>query len=260
MPAGCGARIVKQREEVSMASERNTERNTGGKDHPQLVVMLTYQDRTVEDAYRIFDACKNTKTEYWGFKEEPMPLEQMKELYAYMRSCRKTTSLEVVAYTEDECLQGARMAEACEVDYLMGTVYFDSVNELCRSAGIRYMPFVGKVSGRPSILEGTAREMIEEAERYLEKGVYGFDLLGYRYTGDAPQLNRMFVSAMSAKNVPVCVAGSVNSFQRLDEIRETNPWSYTIGGAFFEHRFGDGFAEQINRVCDYMAGSSEKKL
>ncbi len=220
--------------------------------YPELVVMLTYQDRTVDKAFQIFEECKNTKAKYWGFKEEPLPLPQMKELYDYMRSCGKITSLEVVAYTEEECLEGARKAVECGVDYLMGTMYFDSVNEICRSSGIRYMPFVGEVTKRPSILNGTAEGMIEEAKRYLDKGVYGIDLLGYRYTGDAPALNRTFVNAMKQIGAPVCIAGSVDSYRRLDEVWETGAWSFTIGGAFFEHKFGDDFAKQIDTVYTYM--------
>ena len=38
---------------------------------------------------RFFDAYKDFDAEYWGFKEEPLPLSQMKDLYAYMKSCDK---------------------------------------------------------------------------------------------------------------------------------------------------------------------------
>ena len=56
---------------------------------PLLIVMLTYEDQTVGNAYEIFDAYKDSDAEYWGFKEEPLSLSQMKELYAYMKSCGK---------------------------------------------------------------------------------------------------------------------------------------------------------------------------
>lgn len=216
---------------------------------PELVVMLTHHDRTVENAYEIFDQCKNTRAKYWGFKEEPMPLPMMRKLFDYMKECGKITSLEVVAYTEEECLRGAKMAVTCGCDYLLGTSFFDSVNDLCQQNGIRYMPFVGKVSGRPSILEGSISGIIEEAHRYLEKGVFGFDLLGYRYTQNAYELNRQFVAAVPA---PVCIAGSINSYRRLDEISEINPWSFTIGGAFFEQKFQGSIQEQIDKVCTYL--------
>ena len=219
------------------------------KDRPILIVMLTHNDRTVDNAYAIFEQCKDTKAQYWGMKEESLPLEQMKQLYAYMKRCGKTTVLEVVAYTEPESLAGARVAAECGCDILMGTIFFDSVNAFCKENHIRYMPFVGKITGRPSVLEGSMEEMIEEARLCLEKGAYGIDLLGYRYTADAKELNRRLVAEVHA---PVCIAGSVNSFQRLDELKKAAPWAFTIGSAFFENKFGGSFPEQIDKVCDYI--------
>ena len=216
---------------------------------PELVVMLTYNDLTVPNASAIFDSCKSTRAGYWGFKEEALPLPEMQRLFRYMKDCGKTTALEVVAYTEDECMAGAETAAECGVDLLMGTVYSDALLRFAKAHGMRYLPFVGEVSERPSVLEGTAASMIKEAEDYLRRGVDGFDLLGYRYTGNAFELNRAFVSAV---NAPVCIAGSVNSYERLDEMKQIAPWSFTVGSAFFDHVFGDSFADQINTVCEYL--------
>lgn len=216
---------------------------------PELIVMLTHNDRTVENAREIFEQCKHTKAHLWGFKEEPLPLNDMKKLFARMKEFGKTTFLEVVAYSEQEGLDGAKIAAACQCDFLMGTKFFDSVNDFCRDNGIRYMPFVGKIVGRPSVLEGTIDEMIDEAKSCLAKGVYGIDLLGYRYTGDAFALNKNFVASVKA---PVCIAGSVDSFKRLDELKKISPPMFTIGGAFFENKFDGTFAEQVDKVCDYM--------
>ena len=214
-----------------------------------LIVMLTHHDRTVKNAAAVFSSCARSKAMYFGIKEDGLPLDEMKQLYACMKAWKKTTVLEVVAYTEAECLAGARMAVECGCDILMGTLYFDSVHALCQEHGLKYMPFVGKVTGRPSVLEGTISGMIEEANKLRSKGVWGFDLLGYRYIGDPVALNKAFVSQVDA---PVCIAGSVDSYQRLDELKRIAPWSFTIGGAFFEGKFGNGFAEQIDSVCDYM--------
>ena len=139
--------------------------------------------------------------------------------------------------------------------FLMGTMFFDSINEFCKSNNLKYMPFVGKVVERPSILEGSIDDMIDEAKGYLKKGVYGFDLLGYRFTGDAIKLNKKFVEQV---DVPVCIAGSVNSYERLDELKDANPWAFTIGGAFFDNKFGNDFNEQINSVCEYMEKEPSK--
>ncbi len=215
-----------------------------------LIVMLTHDDLTVDNAYEIFDKCKNTKAKFWGFKEEPLPFDQMKKLYLFMKKYGKTTILEVVSYSEEKSLEGAKMAVDCGCDILMGTMFFDSVSDLCKKNNLKYMPFVGNISGRPSVLSGNIDNMISRANECLENGVYGLDLLGYRYVDDATELIRKFVTEV---NAPVCIAGGVNSFERLDELKAVDPWAFTIGSAFFENKFGGTFDEQIDKVCDYMS-------
>ena len=216
---------------------------------PNLIVMLTHHDRTVPNAAEIFEACSHSRAKYWGFKEVGLPLEQMKALFRTMKDCGKTTILEVVAYGEEECLRGARIAVECGCDILMGTVFYDSVNGLCKPHGMQYMPFVGTISGRPSVLEGSVEEMIAQARACLARGASGIDLLAYRYTGDSSELIRTLVRAVDA---PVCLAGSIDSFSRLDEVRRAGAWAFTIGGAFFENKFGTDFPTQIDRVCAHM--------
>ena len=116
------------------------------------------------------------------------------------------------------------------------------------------MPYVGNVIERPSVLEGNIDDMIAEAKDCLEKGVDGFDLLGYRYTEDARELIERFVKEVDA---PVCVAGSVDSYERLDELKDIEPWSFTIGSAFFHNCFDGTISEQIDKVCDYVDTKSE---
>ena len=105
---------------------------------PELIVMLTHNDLTVHNAYDIFDQCRNSRAKFW----EPLPLEQMKKLFRYIKSCGKTTFLEVVAYSEKECMDGAKKAVECNCDFLLGTTFSDSINEFCRLNHIKYMPFV----------------------------------------------------------------------------------------------------------------------
>jgi hypothetical protein len=58
-------------------------------------------------------------------------------------------------------------------------------------------------------------------------------------------------------NSHVCIAGSIDSFDRLDEIKNISPCAFTIGSAFFDNKFGGSFTEQINNVCDYLDKSGE---
>ena len=216
----------------------------------ELIVMLTHNDITVDNAHSIFEASKDSKAMLWGLKEKGLSLVQMKRLFAHMKECNKTTFLEVVAYTEDECLHGAEMAVECGCDFLMGTKYFDSVNKFCKMNNLRYLPFVGDVFGRPSVLSGDVSYMIAEANDYIKAGVYGITLLAYRYNGNATALIDKFVAGI---DVPVCVAGSIDDYSKLDTIKNASPWGFTIGGAFFENSFGcSRFVKQIERVCAYV--------
>lgn len=216
---------------------------------PELIVMLTHDDLTVENAYEVFEKCRDTKALYWGFKEQPLPIAEMQRIFARMKACGKRTVLEVVAYTETEGLDGAQMAAACGCDVLMGTCFHESILRFCQEHGIAYMPFVGQITGRPSVLEGSVESMLTEADALKRHGCFGIDLLGYRYSADA----EMLIAKMVAESgLPVCVAGSIDSYERLQFVKDVKPWAFTIGSAFFDQKFGSTIAEQINRVCDFI--------
>ena len=222
---------------------------------PNLITMLTYDDKTVPDALAVFDQCRGLPMDYWGFKDVGLPVPEMKRLVAAIKEAGKICFLEVVRYSEEECLASAKLAVQCGFDYLMGTIFYPRVHEFLRSSAIRYFPFCGKVSGSPSVLEGSISEIIDEARGIERLGVHGFDLLAYRYVGDAEELARQFIRGVK---IPVVMAGSIDSFERLERVRELDPWGFTIGGAFFDKRFvaGAPFREQVQKVTDYLASFS----
>lgn len=217
----------------------------------KMIIMLTYNDKTVSSALEIFDQCKELPVECWGFKNVGLPIVKMKKLIIDMKEVKKTTFLEVVTYNEKSCLDAAKFALECQFDYFTGSVYFESVHNLLKDKNIKYFPFCGKPSGSPSILGGSIQEIIDDAKLLKEKGVDGFDLLAYRHVEDAEKLAKQFIKAIK---IPVILAGSINSFDRLDKIKQFNPWGFTIGSAFFEKKFvkGGSFKEQITRVLSYI--------
>lgn len=221
---------------------------------PEIIIMLTHHDVTVKNAAEVFAQCSDIEAvKYWGFKNVGLPKDQMKALTAAMKAAGKTTFLEVVTYDEASCLDGAQTAIDCGFDYLMGTLYYDSVAELLRKNNMSYLPFVGKVSGSPSILEGTNAEIIQNAKDMMAKGVTGFDILAYRHVVDGEKLAREFCAAVDAQ---ICIAGSINSFGRIDTMFDIAPWTFTMGSALFEKKFvADGdFRTNLIAVADYMAG------
>jgi len=218
---------------------------------PELIVMLTYNDKTVENALKLFNQMKDTPVKHWGFKDVGLPPEDIKKVVDSMNAAGKTTYLEVVSLTEEEGLTGAKLAVECGFDILMGTVFFDSINDYLKDKPVKYYPFPGHVHSHPSILDGTIEEIVQHACDMEAKGVDGMDLLTYRYTGDAPGLLQEVVKATG---VPMVSAGSIDSYDRLAEVRDTGAWGFTIGTAFFEKKFiPDGsFQDNMMAVWDWL--------
>ena len=84
----------------------------------ELIVMLTHNDVTVPNALEVFTSCRDLPVKYWGFKDHGLEPAAMKQLVDVMKANEKTTFLEVVSYTEEECMRGARLGVECGFDYL----------------------------------------------------------------------------------------------------------------------------------------------
>lgn len=218
----------------------------------KLIVMLTHHDVTVKNAKEVFLSCKDLPVVNWGFKDVGLPPEEMKELCQLMKQAGKTTFLEVVTYSEEECMRGAKMAVECGFDYLAGTIFYDSVLDYIKQQDLKYCPFVGKVYGSPSVLEGTVESCLKQEEEYRQKGVFGIDLLGYRYAeGDPEVFSKEFIKK---SGLPVIMAGSIDSPARIETVRWMNPWTFTMGSALFDKKFvADGtFRENLEKVVSLL--------
>ncbi|GAB4504881.1 MAG: 4-hydroxythreonine-4-phosphate dehydrogenase [Anaerolineales bacterium] len=215
---------------------------------PEFILMLTYNDRTVEDAGEIFQQCHDIPIKHWGFKDVGLPPHEMKALVREMKAAGKITYLEVVSLSEADGLRGAQIAVEAGFDILMGTVFFDSILAYLKDKPIRYYPFPGHVYGHPSILGGSIDEIVAHACSLESQGVHGLDLLTYRYTGNAPRLLQEVVKAV---HLPVVSAGSIDSFERIGEIWQTGAWGFTIGSALFDRRFVPSGSFRDNALAVY---------
>jgi hypothetical protein len=223
---------------------------------PEFILMLTYNDETVKNALQLFTECKKLPVVHWGFKDVGLPPKEMTELVAEMKKAGKTTYLEVVSLTEKEGLAGAALAVEAGFDVLMGTVFFDSINEFLKDKPVKYYPFPGHIHSHPSILDGTLEDIVAHACFLEEKGVQGLDLLSYRFKGDAPQLLKKVVENTS---LPIVSAGSIDSFDRIAEVRDAGAWGFTIGSALFDKKFDltGSFVENIQAVTDWLLSNSK---
>lgn len=218
----------------------------------QLIVMLTHNDVTVENSLELFNASKDLPVDFWGFKNVGLPAEGMRELIEAMKKAGKVTFLEVVTYTEESCLECAKMAVEYGFDYLTGTRWFPSVAEYLKDKPIRYFPFVGDVGGSPVWLKGSEEEIVADGANLEKAGVHGLDLVAYRYVdGDPVALAKRVVASATTE---VIIAGSIASEERINVMNEINPFAFTMGGALFDKRFvahGD-FRANLQRVIEIM--------
>jgi len=218
---------------------------------PELIVMLTHQDRTVQDALQLFERTQDYPITHWGFKDVGLSPEEMQRVVTAMKAAGKNTFLEVVSLSEEEGLSGARLAVDLGFDVLMGTVFFPSIGEYLKDKAIKYYPFPGRIHSHPSILDGTIDEIVAHACELESYGAHGLDLLTYRYAGDAAHLLNQVVKAT---RVPIVSAGSIATFERITEVWDSGAWGFTIGSAFFEKQFvPDGsFEENVLTVCNWL--------
>ena len=218
---------------------------------PELIVMLTHQDKTVQNALELFERTKDFPIKHWGFKDVGLSPDEMQKVVAVMKDSAKTTFLEVVSLSEEEGLQGARLAVELGFDILMGTVFYPSIADYLKDKPVLYYPFPGHVHSHPSILDGEIEEIVAHARELEGYGVHGLDLLTYRYNGEASSLLRQVVDATK---VPVVSAGSIASFARIEEVWAAGAWAFTIGTAFFERQFvpEGSFEENVQAVCNWL--------
>jgi hypothetical protein len=133
----------------------------------------------------------------------------------------------------------------------MGTVFYPSIGMYLKDKPIRYYPFPGHVHSHPSILDGELEEIVAHACDLESFGVQGLDLLTYRFTGDP---SRLLAQVVQATHIPIVSAGSIATFDRIQEVWQAGAWGFTIGSAFFDKQFVlDGsFDQNVLAVCDWL--------
>jgi hypothetical protein len=163
-----------------------------------------------------------------------------------MKDSGKRTYIEVLAIDEATCLRSAELCAECGVDHLLGTLYFESVHKVCTDADIAYSPFIAL--DPDTRLRAPIEEIIRQAKEAEKKGIWGVNLNAFRYLGGEPEELLRRLSSEIDKHFTI--AGSINSYERIQLVKSLPKlYGFTIGGAFFEHKFGESFSEQIDKVC-----------
>ncbi|MEU9795993.1 hypothetical protein AB0E27_36380 [Streptomyces sparsogenes] len=201
----------------------------------EFVFMLTRDDRTVADAHAVLDRVGDVGLRHIGFKDVGLPFRELRALADRVHELGARSYLEVVSVDAADELRGLEAAVGLGVDVVLGGTHVAEGVEVLDGAPVEYWPFPGRVEGHPSVLRGTAADIVASARRLAgTPGVHGLDLLAYRFGGDAAALAAAVVAAV---DVPVLAAGSVDRVTRISALRDAGVWGFTAGTAVLDGGF-----------------------
>lgn len=204
----------------------------------ELIFMLTHHDLTISNALKVFEEVKGTGLEFIGCKDIGLPTDELQRLFNSMRRAGMTTFLEVVSSKREEHFAGIDKAMKLKADYVIGGMpqfaadtqrYLEE-----KEATLQFFPYIGKVIGHPCNLVGSIKEIVENGKEFENLGFQGINLLLYRYKGNTDLLMSEIVRTLKLRLV---VAGSVDSFEKIDYLNAKEAWAFTIGGAILENKF-----------------------
>jgi hypothetical protein len=212
----------------------------------EFIFFLTYNDVTVPNALEVFEEVRDTSLKYVGFKDIGLPRKTLDTLHTNIKKAGMTSVLEVVTATHKDNLRSIQMGIDLGVDYLIGGTYVEESLPFLEDQDITYCPYIGQVIDHPCLLRGTIAEITEDAKRVEAMGVGGIDLLAYRYDGDVETLIQ---SVNTAVEIPIIVAGSINSLNRIQKMLALDVWGFTIGSAVFDKKFVQGsHRDQVHAI------------
>ncbi|MCA8881133.1 MAG: methylglyoxal synthase [Rhodobacteraceae bacterium] len=223
------------------------------------ILMLTAEDRTIPDARARLDEALDGGARHIGFKDVGLPLGELRGLADAIRAAGGRSYLEVVSLDADSELASARAAVALDVDCLLGGTRAAEVTEITRHHPIRYYPFPGRITGHPSVLEGSEAEIAGSARALADlEHVHGLDLLAYRHAGDVPSLMQAVCAAVAK---PVIVAGSIDREARITATAEAGAAGFTVGTAALAGVFPAetrGFIDQVRSILAMTARARDR--
>jgi len=215
----------------------------------EFIFYLTYNDTTIWNALAVFNEIQDTTVTNVGFKDVGLSFEKLKELREAITKAGKRTFLEVVTVNRETNILSAKMAADLKVDCLMGSLpeCIEPTMKILEGTGIEFFPYIGKIVGHPCQLRGSIEEIEEQGRQAEEEGVDGVDLLAYRYDGD---VDRLMSKVIGSLHVPVIVAGSINSLERVRKVSQIGAWGFTVGTAILDRVIvpGGTLSDQIDAV------------
>jgi len=214
------------------------------------ILMLTRNDRTIEDADCVVDAACALGVRHIGFKDIGVPFALMQELAGRIRRRGGVCYLEVVSTTPDAVLRSLEVGRALGADRILGGVDLQAAAQILGDLS-RYFPFPGRPVGHPTRLEGSPALVAEHTRAARANGCGGVDLLAYRATETDP-LELVRAARGAWREGKLIVAGSVNSKRQIHALAAAGVDAFTIGSAAFDGSFSPTKGSLRGQILDIL--------
>jgi mannose-6-phosphate isomerase-like protein (cupin superfamily) len=234
----------------------------------RFIFMLTRNDKTVDDAEAHLKTALAAGVHHIGFKDVGLPFPRLKNLNQSIKDGGATSYLEVVSLDQDSEIASAKAAVEIGVDILLGGTNVEAVLPIIKDAGIQYYPFPGNIVGHPSVLEGSIDEIVASAKGLASReGVDGLDLLAYR---SPENVEKLMAAVCAATDKPVIMAGSIDTKERIADVKNSGAGGFTIGTAALDGIYpaqGNDLDAQLRSILkdvadvnDHVSPISKKNL
>ena len=210
--------------------------------------MLTKDDMTVKNAVELYEEIRERGITRIGFKNVGVDYSVMKEIVERAGRHGLETYMEVVSTNKKEARDSFEAGLKLGIGNLIGSTYPAMMSFAVMRSGrkTRRFPFIGRVWGHPNNLSGNFSQFREDIDNLEWLGVEGIDLLAFRYDSDPYSLLRYVVGETK---LPVIVAGSIDSVEKIRELKSIGVWGFTVGTAMIDREFSGGsIGEQVDII------------
>ncbi|NBK90813.1 hypothetical protein D5278_02225 [bacterium 1XD21-13] len=216
----------------------------------KLIVMLTLNDITVDNAIEVFESCKDLQVDDWGFKNVGLCEDKRYELARLMKQSGKKVYIEDVLHQEQDVLEMAKFALETGADHICAR-YYPSVKECLVHSNIKYYASSTKSYGSPVMLRGPVEEIVDQLKEYEQAGIDGVCIGAYRHESSPEELIQKMKQELKSN---IIIAGSIDSKERMRYVNEIGCYGFTMGSAIFNHKYvpnGD-FRDNLIEVMKMM--------
>jgi hypothetical protein len=222
------------------------------------ILMLTRNDRTIEDAACVVDAACEAGVRHVGFKDVGVPLATMREVVDRIHRHGATCYLEVVSTTSEAAVRSLEVGRSLGVDRILGGTDLDAASSILGGLA-RYYPFPGRPVGHPTRLGGTPALVAQHCREAHRRGCGGVDLLAYRAT-DADPLDLVRAARDALPEATLIVAGSVRSARQIRDLARAGVDAFTIGSAVFDGSFSPAKGALSGQILDVLDACDERRV